>query len=131
MAERFRNGNKLYVLGNGPARATPFTLAYIIEKRQPLTAQALPITDLPTLTAIGNDQDFSRVFVNQPKPVGRPGDIAVEIGTGGKSPNLIYALGGHPGIRNDDRRFGNDLVVQAAAELGLSGAATTITIILS
>jgi phosphoheptose isomerase len=41
------------------------------------------------LTAISNDLDFSRVFVNQLRLVSQPGDMAHTISTSGKSPNLI------------------------------------------
>jgi D-sedoheptulose 7-phosphate isomerase len=96
MAARFRAGNKLYVMGNGGSACDALHVAVefkhpIIEKRQPLPAEAL-VADVATLTAIGNDVDFSRVFVNQIKLSGRPGDMAFAISTSGKSPNLIYAL---------------------------------------
>jgi D-sedoheptulose 7-phosphate isomerase len=44
------------------------------------------------MTAVGNDIDFSRVFVNQLRLLGQPGDMALAVSTSGKSPNLIYAL---------------------------------------
>ena len=44
------------------------------------------------MTAIGNDLDFSRVFVNQLRLLAAPGDVAMAFSTSGKSPNLIYAL---------------------------------------
>ena len=36
--------------------------------------------------------DFARVFVDQLRLLGQPGDIALAVSTSGKSPNLIYAL---------------------------------------
>ena len=50
------------------------------------------MTDIATMTAMGNDIDFSRVFVNQLRLLGQPGDMALAVSTSGKSPNLIYAL---------------------------------------
>jgi D-sedoheptulose 7-phosphate isomerase len=50
------------------------------------------MTDIATMTAIGNDLDFTRVFVNQLRLLSLPGDIAMVFSTSGKSPNLIYAL---------------------------------------
>ena len=44
------------------------------------------------MTAMSNDIDFSRVFVNQLRLLGQPGDMALAVSTSGKSPNLIYAL---------------------------------------
>ena len=50
------------------------------------------MTDIATMTAISNDFDFTRVFVNQLRLHATPGDIAMVFSTSGKSPNLIYAL---------------------------------------
>jgi D-sedoheptulose 7-phosphate isomerase len=63
----------------------------IIEKRAAFPAISL-MTDIATMTAIGNDADFSRVFVDQLRLLGQPGDMVLAVSTSGKSPNLIYAL---------------------------------------
>jgi D-sedoheptulose 7-phosphate isomerase len=96
MAQRFREGHKLLVMGNGGSACDALHVAVefkhpIIEKRRALPAEAL-MADIATLTAISNDVDFSRVFVNQLRLVSQPGDMALAISTSGKSPNLIYAL---------------------------------------
>jgi D-sedoheptulose 7-phosphate isomerase len=96
MAQCFLQGKKLYVMGNGGSACDAMHVAVefkhpIIEKRRPLPAEAL-MTDLATVSAIGNDVDFSRIFVNQLRLLGQAGDMALAISTSGKSPNLIYAL---------------------------------------
>jgi D-sedoheptulose 7-phosphate isomerase len=96
MAQRFSQGKKLYVMGNGGSACDALHVAVefihpIIEKRKPLPAIAL-MTDVATMTAISNDLDFSRIFVNQIKLMGQPGDMVLAISTSGKSPNLIYGL---------------------------------------
>jgi len=96
MAERFQQGKRLYVMGNGGSLCDALHIAVefnhpIIEKRKAFPAIPL-MTDIATMTAIGNDLDFTRVFVNQLKLLGQPGDMALAISTSGKSPNLIYAL---------------------------------------
>jgi D-sedoheptulose 7-phosphate isomerase len=96
MAQRFTQGKKLYVMGNGGSACDALHVAVefvhpIIEKRKPLPAIAL-MTDVATMTAISNDLDFSRIFVNQIKLMGQPGDMVLAISTSGKSPNLIYGL---------------------------------------
>jgi D-sedoheptulose 7-phosphate isomerase len=96
MADSFKRGKRLFVMGNGGSACDAQHVAVefihpIIEKRKPLPAIALT-NDLATLTAIGNDADFSHVFVDQLKLLGQPGDMALVISTSGKSPNLIYAL---------------------------------------
>ena len=50
------------------------------------------MTDVATMTAVSNDTDYARVFVDQLRLLGQPGDIALAVSTSGKSPNLIYAL---------------------------------------
>lgn len=96
MAQRFIQGNKLFVMGNGGSACDALHVAVefkhpIIEKRRPLPAEAL-MADIATVSAIGNDLDFSRVFVNQLRLLGQAGDMVLAISTSGKSPNLIYAL---------------------------------------
>jgi D-sedoheptulose 7-phosphate isomerase len=96
MADGFRGGGRLFVMGNGGSAcdaqhvAVEFTHP-IIEKRRPLPATALT-TDTALLTAIGNDKDFSRIFSDQIKLHGRAGDMALGISTSGQSPDVIYAL---------------------------------------
>ena len=96
MADRFRQGRKLLVMGNGGSLcdALHFSVEFthpIIEKRQPFPVIPL-MTDIATMTAISNDLDYSRIFVNQLRLLGLPGDMALAVSTSGKSPNLIYAI---------------------------------------
>src|SRR5262249_13291854 len=91
MARRFQEGKRLYVMGNGGSACDALHVAVefvhpIIEKRKALPAMAL--TEIATMTAISNDVDFSRVFVEQLKLMGGTGDMALAISTSGKSPNL-------------------------------------------
>ena len=96
MAERFRQGGRLFVLGNGGSLCDALHMCVefnhpIIEKRPAFPVIPL-MTDIATMTAIGNDIDFTRVFVNQLRLLGLSGDTAMVFSTSGKSPNLIYAL---------------------------------------
>ena len=96
MAARFRQGKKLFVMGNGGSACDALHIAVefkhpIIEKRRPLPAEAL-MADMATVSAIANDVDFSRVFVKQLRLAAQPDDMVLAISTSGKSPNLIYAL---------------------------------------
>ena len=96
MAEAFQKGGRLFIMGNGGSAcdaqhvAVEFTHP-IIEKRRPLPAMALTV-DTALLTAIGNDKDFSKIFSDQIKLLGREGDMVLGISTSGQSPNIIYAL---------------------------------------
>lgn len=96
MAARFQAGCRLWVMGNGGSacdaqHAAVEFLHPIIEKRRALPAMDL-VSQVPLLTAISNDQDFTRVFVDQLEVLARAGDMALAISTSGQSPNLIYAL---------------------------------------
>jgi D-sedoheptulose 7-phosphate isomerase len=96
MADRFREGRRLWVMGNGGSACDAQHIAVefvhpIIEKRKPLPAFDL-VSQIPVLTAISNDKDFARVFVDQIELWGQPGDMVIAISTSGNSPNLIYAL---------------------------------------
>ena len=69
MAERFAKGRKLLAMGNGGSLcdALHFSVEFthpIIEKRRAFPVVPL-MTDIATMTAISNDLDYSRVFVNQ------------------------------------------------------------------
>jgi D-sedoheptulose 7-phosphate isomerase len=96
MAARFQAGGKLFTMGNGGSLcdALHMTVEFnhpIIEKRAAYPVIPL-MTDTATMTAIGNDVDFTRVYVNQLRLLAAPGDMAMVFSTSGKSPNLIYAL---------------------------------------
>ncbi len=96
LAQRFQNGGRLFVMGNGGSLCDALHIAVefnhpIIEKR--LAFPAIPLmTDIATMTAISNDLDFTRVYVNQLRLQATPNDIAMVFSSSGKSPNLIYAL---------------------------------------
>lgn len=96
MAARFSRGKKLLVMGNGGSLcdALHFSVEFthpIIEKRRGFPVIPL-MTDIATMTAISNDLDYSRLFINQLQLLGQPGDMVLAVSTSGKSPNLIYAL---------------------------------------
>jgi D-sedoheptulose 7-phosphate isomerase len=96
MAGRFQRGKKLLVMGNGGSLcdALHFSVEFthpIIEKRKAFPVIPL-MTDIATMTAIGNDLDFSQIYVNQLRILGQPDDMALAVSTSGKSANLIYAM---------------------------------------
>ena len=96
MAERFASGGRLYCMGNGGSATDAQHVAVeffhpIIEKRKPLPALALA-ADQALVTAISNDRDFAKVFADQLRVLGKPGDMALAISTSGHSPNLVQAM---------------------------------------
>jgi D-sedoheptulose 7-phosphate isomerase len=96
MAGRFQEGHELWVMGNGGSACDAQHVAVefihpIIEKRRALPARDL-VSQIPVLTAISNDKDYAKIFVDQLALWAEPGDMALAISTSGQSPNLIYAL---------------------------------------
>lgn len=96
LADRFRAGGRLLAMGNGGSACDAEHVAVefqhpIVEKRRPLPALALTV-DTATLTAIGNDTDFSRIFEDQLDLLARPQDAILGISTSGASANVNRAL---------------------------------------
>ncbi len=93
---RFERGGRLLVMGNGGSACDAQHAAVefrhpIVETRRPLPATALCV-DLAWITAIGNDTDFSRTFLEQLELEARPDDAALGISTSGASTNVVHAL---------------------------------------
>ena len=96
MAARFSRGARLFAMGNGGSACDAQHVVVefqhpIIEKRRALPALALN-TDTATLTAIGNDSDFSMIFAEQLRLLGAAGDIALGLSTSGQSANVARGL---------------------------------------
>ena len=95
-ARSLTDGGKLLFFGNGGSAAdsqhiaTEFSVRFRTN-RKALAALALT-TDGPTMTAIGNDLGFDRIFSRQIEAFGKPGDVAIGLSTSGKSPNVLLAL---------------------------------------
>ncbi len=91
-----KKGGQILLCGNGGSAAdaqhiaTEFVSRFYHE-RKALNAEALTV-NTSTLTAIGNDYSFDRVFARQVEAKGRPGDILIGISTSGESKNIIEAF---------------------------------------
>src|SRR5688500_13660864 len=96
IATALKNGRSVLVFGNGGSAAVAqYFAAWLVgryeKERRAWPAVALT-TDTSTLTAIGNDYGFERVFARQIEALGRTGDVAIGISTSGKSLNVLRAL---------------------------------------
>ncbi|HLC18265.1 MAG TPA: D-sedoheptulose 7-phosphate isomerase [Thermodesulfobacteriota bacterium] len=95
IAESFKAGGKLIIIGNGGSAADAQHLAaefvnrFEIE-RPPLPALSLT-TDTSNLTSIGNDYSFEEVFSKQIRALGKSSDVLLAISTSGNSPNVVRA----------------------------------------
>jgi phosphoheptose isomerase len=93
--ECFRGGHKVFACGNGgsAADAQHFVAELIgrfLHERRSLPAIALT-ADAATMTAIGNDYGYERVFSRQLEGLAQSGDVLFAISTSGNSRNVIEA----------------------------------------
>ena len=96
MVTAFKNGNTMYVIGNGGSAATAshiqadfqFFVRYFTDFRPKVVA----LTDnIPLMTAISNDNSYEDVFVEQMKGIFNKDDLLLAISASGNSPNVIKA----------------------------------------
>lgn len=92
----YRDGKKIILFGNGGSAADAQHIAAELvgkyyQDRKPLPAEALTV-NTSSLTAIGNDYAFERIFARQVEALGNPGDVAIGISTSGNSPNVIEGI---------------------------------------
>lgn len=91
-----QSGGAIYLCGNGGSAAdsqhiaTEFVSRFYKE-RPAFNAESLTV-NTSSLTAIGNDYDFERVFVRQLEAKAKPGDTLIGISTSGSSKNVIRAI---------------------------------------
>lgn len=96
ICKMMKGQGQLFLCGNGGSAAdaqhiaTEFVSRFFKE-RPGLNAEALTV-NTSTLTAIGNDYSFERVFVRQLEAKAKEGDILIGISTSGKSKNVLEAL---------------------------------------
>lgn len=96
LVEAFKSGRKLLICGNGGSAAdsqhlsTELVSRFFFE-RKALDAEALTV-NTSSLTAIGNDYSFDKVFSRQVEAKGKQGDVLIGISTSGNSKNVIEAI---------------------------------------
>ena len=91
----YRAGGKVILMGNGGSASQAMHIAAEFEgrylrERRPLQALALG-ANIASTTAIGNDYDFTRVFVRQLEACAKKGDVVIALSTSGNSPNVVEA----------------------------------------
>src|ERR1051326_1244620 len=96
---RYRTGRFVYVIGNGGSGANASHLCEDLGKGTALpdeNARRLKILSLtdntPYIQAWANDTSYERVFVEQLKNLGEPGDLLIAISGSGNSPNILRAV---------------------------------------
>jgi D-sedoheptulose 7-phosphate isomerase len=91
-----RNGNQVFILGNGGSASTASHFACDLAKNT--RQEGLPhfrvigLTDnMAMFSALANDEGYENVFSEQLASLVRPGDIVIAISASGNSQNVINA----------------------------------------
>ncbi len=89
--------HSVFLAGNGGSAATASHMANDLLKGVAQATgkglRAIALTDnVPVITAIANDQDYSEIFAAQLAILGREGDVLLVISGSGNSPNILRAL---------------------------------------
>jgi D-sedoheptulose 7-phosphate isomerase len=92
----YRNGKKILLAGNGGSAADAQHIAAELVGRYGFDRPSIPsialTTDTSSLTAIGNDYGYDKVFSRQLEGLGSKGDLFIGISTSGNSENIINAF---------------------------------------
>lgn len=97
LEEAYRQGHRMFVMGNGGSAATASHFALDLAKNTiwpgAPRVKAVSLTDhVPLITAWSNDTAFEHVFAEQLATMIEPGDVVIGISASGNSPNVINAL---------------------------------------
>jgi len=96
IAEVYRNGGRLFSMGNGGSSCDASHVAvefvHPITAGRPALAATNLVADLAMISAVGNDLGFEHVFIRQIVAQGRKGDALIGISTSGNSSNLMAAF---------------------------------------
>ena len=96
MINAFKNGNTVYVAGNGGSAATASHIqadfSFFVRYFTKFRPRMIALTDnVPLMTAIGNDNAFEDIFVEQMKGHFSKGDVLISISASGNSANVVKA----------------------------------------
>ncbi len=87
----------IYFLANGGSAAVAshfvndLGIGTRAEGERPFRAVSL-VDNIPTLTAVGNDEGYEKIFVRPLEAVLEPDDVVVAMSVSGNSPNVIEAV---------------------------------------
>ena len=96
IVEALGRGRKVIWFGNGGSATQSQHMAAEFVGRFQQERRSLPSISLTenmaSVTAIGNDYGFERIFSRQLEGLAQPGDVAVGLSTSGNSPNVVRGL---------------------------------------
>ncbi len=97
--EAYRNGKFVYIIGNGGSGANASHLCEdmgkvtLIDLEKQKRLKVMSLTDnTPYILALGNDEGYEKIFVEQLKNFASPGDLLIAISGSGNSPNILRAV---------------------------------------
>ncbi len=94
--ELYRGDKKTILAGNGGSAADAQHIAAELVGRYGFDRPSIPslalTTDTSSLTAIGNDYGYDKIFSRQLEGMGQEGDVFIGISTSGNSQNLVNAF---------------------------------------
>ena len=94
--ETLKNGNKIIFCGNGGSAADSQHISAELMGKYKIDRNPMPAinltTNIPSITAIGNDYGYEYVFSRPLQGVGNKGDLLVGISTSGNSKNILKAF---------------------------------------
>lgn len=97
--DAYQRRSMVFVIGNGGSAANASHFAQDLAKGTAPSAdhaqrlRALSLTDnLAFFSALGNDEGYDQVFVQQLRTFASPGDMLVAISGSGNSPNVLRAV---------------------------------------
>lgn len=115
--DAYQRDAMIFVIGNGGSAANASHLAQDLAKgtcvsmEQEKRIRALSLTDnFAFFSALGNDEGYDQVFVQQLRTFCRPGDLLVAISGSGNSPNVLRAI-----------EYANDHGLKTIGVTGFSG----------
>ena len=93
----WRGRRQVFIIGNGGSAATASHMMNDLNKYCSVPGKprfrAIALTDnMPLLTAVGNDNDYSAVFVEPLMSLLQAGDTLIAISASGNSPNVVKAV---------------------------------------
>ena len=90
-------GSTIYVLGNGGSAsiashmANDLAVGAWMSEYPPLRVVSLN-DNVPVMTAIANDTDYSQIFSDQLRYLLQPEDVVIALSVSGNSPNVVKAV---------------------------------------
>lgn len=97
VADAYKGGKHVFLMGNGGSAATASHLACDLQKGVGCMGErkfkVMSLTDsIPIMTAWANDSDYANIFAEQLDTWVEPGDLVIGISGSGNSPNVINGM---------------------------------------